>query len=132
MNKQNLMIEAAIFIAIGGALGALLRYITVVGFQQWFGGNFPYGTLTVNVVGSLIIGGLYAYSLHWQLPLSIKLGIMVGLLGALTTYSSFALDTLILIEKNELSKAAINVITNISGSLVAVFFGFWLIKKISE
>jgi len=126
------MVDSIIFIAIGGAVGALLRYFTVIGFQHWLGLSFPYGTLIANLVGCFIMGGLYAYSAQWNLPLSMKLGIMVGLLGALTTYSSFSLDTLMLVEKTEYVKAAMNVVLNLAGSLTAVVLGFWLIKQISE
>jgi fluoride exporter len=131
MEKVNTLLNISLLtVALGGAVGAVARYITVVTIQNSFGFGFPYATLLVNVVGCFIAGLLYGLSAHWQLPLSIKLGIMVGFLGALTTFSAFSIDTLMLIERAQWLKAGINVFSNVIGSLTFVFLGYWLIKKI--
>jgi fluoride exporter len=131
MEKINTLLNMSLLtIGMGGALGAIARHIAVVCIQQGLGMSFPYATLFVNIVGCFFAGILYGLSAHWQLPLSIKLGIIVGFLGALTTFSAFSIDTFMLIERAEWLKAGTNVFSNVFGSLTFVFLGYWLIKKI--
>lgn len=101
-------------IAAGGALGALLRFWVASGVAVWLGRDFPYGTLIINVTGSLAIGFLYVLLLErfdggalWRAFL------MVGLLGAFTTFSTFSLETVNLIEAGEGMKAFANVVLSV-------------------
>lgn len=101
-------------IAGGGALGSLLRFWVSSGVYALAGRDFPYGTLAVNVLGSFIIGISYvllverlAAAAEWRAL------IMVGLLGGFTTFSSFSLETLQLIEGGEVAKAALNVLASV-------------------
>ena len=119
------------FIAAGGALGALLRYSISNGVHQWLGKDFPYGTLSVNIVGSFFIGVLFilfeqklALSTHW------RLGLITGLLGALTTFSTFSMETITLIENGHISHALINIIGNILCCLLACWLGLWFARTI--
>lgn len=118
-------------IAAGGALGALLRFWVANSVAAWLGRGFPYGTLIINVSGSLAIGILYVLLVErfdvsplWR-PLLI-----VGLLGAFTTFSSFSLETLLLIESGETMKAAANVLLSVVLCLGATTLGLWLGRQL--
>lgn len=108
-------------VALGGAIGAVLRY--VVGLAV----AFPLGTLTVNVIGSLVIGIVWAVvnakGLHAWLPF-----IMTGLLGGFTTFSAFSLDTLRLVEAGRLAAAGGYVMASVLLSLAACVVGHWIFK----
>jgi len=111
------------FIAAGGALGAVLRFLVSNGVHSFMSRDFPYGTLTVNVIGSFLMGLTYVMLIE-RLNLSPewRAFIIVGLLGAFTTFSTFSIETLLLIESSELSKALINVIL----SVVLCIMGSWI------
>ncbi|MDR0806856.1 MAG: fluoride efflux transporter CrcB [Enterobacteriaceae bacterium] len=119
-----------LIVAFGGAVGAVSRFQITNWFNQWFGNSFPYATLTVNVVGSFIMGLLVSaltngslISPHWR-PL-----IAVGFLGALTTFSTFSFDTLTLFTQGEWLKAALNILLNVTLCLIAVAVGYHLLLK---
>jgi CrcB protein len=111
-------------IAGGGAVGALLRFWMSTGVYNVFGRAFPYGTLAVNVLGSLIMGFLYVLLID-KLPLgpAWRAALLVGLLGAFTTFSTFSLETLNLIEEGELIKAMLNVALSVVLCLFAAWIG---------
>lgn len=119
---------AILAIAIGGAVGALGRFYVSTSVYSLLGGNFPYGTLMVNVLGSVAMGLLYALALE-RFPLSpeLRAGLLVGFLGAFTTFSTFSIETLQLIEDGEQLKAALNallsVILCVAGCWVGVVMG---------
>ncbi|AWH88343.1 fluoride efflux transporter CrcB [Limnobaculum parvum] len=117
-------------VAFGGAIGAMSRFQITNWFMPWFGNSFPYATLAVNVIGSFIMGALMSalthgtlISPHWR-PL-----IGVGFLGALTTFSTFSFDTLVLFTQGEWLKAALNIIANVLLCLFAVAIGYQLLIK---
>ena len=86
-------------IALGGALGATLRYLVGLGLEQRLGSGFPFGTLTVNLVGCLLIGLLAALFVDaTEGREQLRLFLIVGCLGGFTTFSSFGLDTLRLLQ----------------------------------
>lgn len=118
-----------IFIAIGGATGACLRYFLSQLMLQWFGKGFPFGTLLVNVVGSFFLGFLYSLLEHGQLEAALwRTTIGIGFLGALTTFSTFSVDTLMLFQQGLWFKAALNVTLNILCCLFAAWLGTQLVK----
>ena len=87
-------------IAFGGALGALGRYFVSIQLSHWLGSNIPWGTFTVNVIGSFILGALYeSGTLVWQPTAEVKAFLTIGMLGAFTTFSAFSLDVIVLIER---------------------------------
>lgn len=114
-----------IAIALGGACGSVLRFLVSTGIYQWLGRGFPYGTLTVNVIGSFLIGML-AEALILQriiFTMEYRAAILVGVLGGFTTFSSFSLETLYLIEQGNLNKALLNILVSVVGCLLAVWIG---------
>ena len=118
------MMQLAV-IALGGAVGSLLRYLLSNGVYSWLGRSFPFGTLSVNLIGSLLMG-LMAEVLILQrvvLSLEYRAAILVGVFGGFTTFSSFALDTFYLLEQGQINKAAVNVGSNVLGCLLAVWLG---------
>ncbi len=98
-------------IASGGAIGALLRYTISNGTHMLLGRGFPYGTLAVNVIGCLGMGLLYVVFLErLSMSLEWRAALQIGLLGALTTFSSFSMETLLLLENGETQKAVLNIV----------------------
>ena len=116
-------------IALGGALGSVLRHGVSSLIARWLGGGFPWGILAVNVLGGLAIGilaGLFA--LRWQTGLEMRAFLTVGLLGGFTTFSAFSLDVALLIERGELGQAAAYVIASVAASVLALFAGLHLVR----
>ncbi len=114
-----------IAVALGGAFGAVVRFLVSTGLYQWLGRGFPYGTLVVNVVGSFLIGLLTeAFFLQRvTLVFDYRAAILVGFIGAFTTFSTFSLETLYLIEQGSLTKAGLNIVVSVLGCLLAVWIG---------
>lgn len=116
-----------LLISLGAILGANARYLTGVWATERFGPSFPYGTLLVNVSGSLVLGFLIA-ALEGRLPLpsDLRFFLGVGFLGAFTTFSSFTVETLLLLRAGEVGAGIANVLTNNLAGLGAALLGFWL------
>lgn len=123
--------NAYLFVACGGALGSCLRYLLTNLMTQLFGRNFPAGTLLVNLLGALAIGmtiGFIQQGVLAQHPW--RPFIMVGVLGGLTTFSSFSLDTLLLMQQGDWAKAAVNVLINVGCCLVLTWIGLqWVTNR---
>lgn len=118
-------------ILLGGALGALLRFLVSNGVYGLFGKSFPYGTLAVNVLGSFLIGLLTLYFVEREMLSSVLArGLIVGVLGAFTTFSTFSLDTFNLIEEGKLWLAGANALLNVSLCVLAVWLGVQVGKLI--
>lgn len=120
-----------IAIASGGAIGALLRFWIATGLYRWLGRDFPYGTLGVNVIGSLLMGFLYVYLLERaNLAAEWRAFLLVGLLGAFTTFSTFSLETLNLLEAGEPGKAFLNIIASVVLCLLAAWLGILMGREL--
>ena len=112
-------------------MGALLRYWMSTLMDNIFGHDFPYGTLSVNVIGSVAIGLLYMVSVErFTISVELRAGLMIGLLGAFTTFSSFSLETLTLIQSGQQVKAVLNVILSVTLCLIGCWAGMALGKQI--
>jgi CrcB protein len=120
-----------IFIAAGGAAGAVLRFWVSNGVYAFLGRGFPYGTLAVNVIGSLLMGLLYVFFLE-RMTVSAELrgAVLIGLLGSFTTFSTFSIETLNLIEQAEYMKAGLNTLLSVFACLAAAWFGLLLARQI--
>ena len=118
-------------IAGGGALGALLRYGMSMGVYALAGRGFPYGTLAVNVLGSLVMGFLYIWLLE-RIPGGsvLRAFLLIGLLGAFTTFSTFSIETLNLVEAGQLGKAMLNIVVSVVLCLGAAALGVMLARNL--
>ena len=115
-----------IAIAIGGACGSVARYLMSNAMYAWLGRDFPWGTLTVNIVGSLLMGWLYVqFSERADVSPALRLGLVTGVLGALTTFSTFSLETVALLERGQLASAFTNVTVSVVVCVALCWCGIW-------
>ena len=122
---SNLVIY--LLVALGGAFGASFRFYISQLLLNWLGKGFPFATLAVNISGSLIMGMLYGLIEQGVIEVSVyRTLIGIGFLGAFTTFSTFSLDTLLLIQQGELFKALINISLNVAMCIMAAGFGIYL------
>lgn len=118
-------------IAAGGALGALLRYWMSNGVYALLGRGFPYGTLAVNVLGSLVMGYLYIVMVErLAIGAEWRAFALVGLLGAFTTFSTFSIETLNLLEQADYAKAVANMLVSVLACIAAAFVGVSLARQL--
>ncbi len=116
-----------LFVGLGGAVGSMLRYVIGV-FVQRHAATFPLGTFTVNVTGCLAIGFLSVMMEGATWDTRVRAAVLVGLLGGFTTFSTFSLETLILIESRAYSLAMLNML----GSVVTCILAVWVGRRIAE
>lgn len=111
-------------IAGGGALGAVFRFGVSNGIYRLLGRDFPYGTLAVNVIGSLLMGVLFALFVE-RLAISAewRSAILIGFLGAFTTFSTFSFETISLIQSGALIRAMLNIVVSVVLCLAATWIG---------
>lgn len=118
-------------IAAGGAIGALLRFWVSTGVYAWLGRGFPYGTLAVNLLGSLAMGFLYIVLLERAaLGAEWRAFLLVGLLGAFTTFSTFSIETLNLLEQADYAKAMANALISVVACIAAAFAGVVVARQL--
>ncbi|MCX6292343.1 MAG: fluoride efflux transporter CrcB [Bacteroidetes bacterium] len=119
-----------ILLGLGGAIGTVLRYLVSTNTYQFFqAAIFPWGTLVVNLTGSLIIGFLAGLNEANLIAPNLRTFLFIGLLGGYTTFSSFSLETLNLVRAGEIRYAIINVlVSNLLG--IALAFGGLFISRI--
>ncbi|GLS84760.1 fluoride efflux transporter CrcB [Paraferrimonas haliotis] len=118
------------FIALGGAMGASCRFLVAELCLALFGRGFPIATLTVNVVGSFLIGVMVSL-IEQEVLLhgAWKQVIVIGFLGAFTTFSTFSMDNLLLLQQGEYLKMSFNMLANLILCFAAVAAGFYLIQR---
>ncbi len=120
-----------IAIAIGGAVGALCRYGMSNGVYMLLGRGFPYGTLAVNIVGSIIMGTVYVMMVErMNISTEWRAGITIGLLGAFTTFSTFSIETLNLLEAGETFKAGMNILLSVTLCVSGCWLGMILGRQV--
>ena len=115
----------AIAVALGGAAGALLRWAVAAPLNT---DSFPWGTLLVNVLGSLIIGALLVFFADRVGSEALRAGLVVGLLGGFTTFSAFSLETVQLIERGQITSALSYAIGSLIICVLAAYAGIRLTK----
>lgn len=118
-------------IAIFAILGAFARYGQSLAVQGWLGREFPFATLSVNVLGSFLMGFLFFLTLERvQMNPELRTGILTGGLGAYTTFSTFSLETLHLIEGGEWAKAGLYAGASVVLSIAAAMLGAYLSRNL--
>lgn len=111
-------------IALGGSLGAVTRFLAANSVSGWLGREFPHGTLFVNVFGSFLMGLLSELLLlRFAVAAEYQAAVLVGFLGAFTTFSTFALETLRLLEQGHLLKASLNIVLSSTLCVGGVWIG---------
>ncbi len=118
-----------ILVALGGAAGSVVRYGTGLATTRLMGPGFPWGTITVNIVGSFVIGVfIEAIARRFDASEPLRLLLVTGFLGGFTTFSSFSLDTMALIERGEAPLALVYVAASVVLSLLAVAAGLAVMR----
>ena len=120
-----------LLVAVGGATGAVARYVVGSQMTRTFGTGWPYGTFTANVAGGLCMGLLAGFLAHrggadqerWRVLLG------VGVLGGFTTFSAFSLETALMIERRELFNAALYGVASVGLSILALFAGLLIARR---
>ena len=122
-----------IVVASGGAIGATLRLFINSLVNKHFVHALPLGTLAVNLLGSLLIGVLFAYfHLNTSLSPHLKTFMVTGILGALTTYSTFAIESFFLLESGHYTQAFANMALNVFGTILMAGLGYLLVLQITK
>jgi CrcB protein len=115
-----------VLVALGGAAGSILRYLTDRRVQAWRDSPFPFGTLTVNLVGSFVLGFLSGWLLHGAEPSSVRSLVAVGFCGGLTTFSTFGYETVRLVMEKARPYAVLNVLVTVVAGLASGALGLLL------
>lgn len=122
-------LQIILLVGCGGAAGAVFRYFAEFGSVRLLGPGFPFGTLFVNVVGSLLVGVLAVLLLEKMTNPRVEAALLTGLLGGFTTFSAFSLETATLVQQDRLMAASSYVIASVGLSLAMVFLGVWLARS---
>ena len=121
------------FIAIGGACGASLRFYISQLVLNWLGKGFPFATLMVNITGSFVMGVLFQLIDQEILDINIHRTLIgIGFLGAFTTFSTFSLDTLLLLQQGDVLKAGLNILLNVVLCIAAAGLGLYLVSAFAK
>jgi CrcB protein len=118
-------------IAAGGAIGAVARYIAAAQIGHWLGTGFPWGILLVNIVGSFLMGILVeSMTLAWSPSAELRALLVVGVLGAFTTFSTFALDIVTVLERGQIFLAALYIGASVGLAVLALLGGMGLMRTV--
>ncbi len=120
--------QILLWVGFGGFIGAIMRFLLSAFVQKSVGVHFPLGTLSVNVLGSFLIGFLVLY-FQEHLSAEYRALVITGLLGALTTFSTFSYESVMLLEELAYMKAGANIMINVIFSLGATMLGMSIFKR---
>jgi len=123
-----------VLVFVGAGLGGVLRHGVNLTAARLFGTQFPWGTLTVNVVGSLVMGlfaGYFAFRDGMNWTQHARLFLTTGVLGGFTTFSTFSLDVAVLLERGDTGSATIYALVSLIVSVLALFAGLWLVRTLA-
>ncbi len=123
--------QSVLIVALGGAAGAASRHMVGMWAMRLMGTEFPWGTLAVNIVGSLVMGiFIELLALRFQGSNELRLLVATGFLGGFTTFSAFSLDVVTLWERGEAGLAAAYILASVIASIGALFLGLALVRSI--
>jgi fluoride exporter len=121
-------VKTVLYIAIGGALGALLRYVMGVWLKPEYHAAFPIHTFLINSIGCLVIGMVFSYITTLGSNMALQLFVITGLLGGFTTFSSFTMESVYLFQSGEIFKGLLYVLLSNVVGIGSAWLGFGLIK----
>jgi len=124
------MIIKILLLLAGGAIGTVSRYAVSGLTHKYVDGTFPYGTLMVNILGSLIIGLLWGIWETANISSNMRTFIFIGILGGFTTFSTYSLETLNLFREGEVKMAVLNILANNVFGILMVFAGFFAARSL--
>ncbi|HRG18664.1 MAG TPA: fluoride efflux transporter CrcB [Flavobacterium lutivivi] len=122
------MLKTIFFIAIGGAVGSILRFLVSQIVSKFWTGNFPLATFTVNVLGCFMIGFFVGITTKNNLDNGLKWLLITGLCGGFTTFSTFSMENITLLQNNHFTTAFVYVISSVIISILSVWLGLFLSK----
>jgi fluoride exporter len=125
------MIWTLLQVALGGAIGAVMRYLTAVGAARLVGTGFPWGTLAANVIGCFLMGLLFAILVERGLMRYAPF-LLAGILGGFTTFSTYSLDAFLMWERGDHAAAGVYVVTTVILSLMALLAGLVAVRGLPE
>ncbi|MDH5188369.1 MAG: fluoride efflux transporter CrcB [Rhodospirillaceae bacterium] len=115
-------VQMVFYVGLGGAIGAMARFLTMSAIGHYFHGSFPWGTFAVNIIGSFALGALLEImALQWSPSPELRALMVVGVLGAFTTFSTFSMDLYYLLDRGEIVHGALYA----TGSVLLCVAGFW-------
>lgn len=115
-------LQMVLYVGLGGAFGAVARFVTMSAIGHYFHGSFPWGTLAVNIIGSFALGALIEImALQWSPSPEIRAFLVIGVLGAFTTFSTFSMNVYYLLDRGHIMQ----VLFYTTGSVVFCVVGFW-------
>ena len=127
MRAMNMILA----IAAGGAIGAVGRHLLAHQVAVLLGTGFPWGILVCNVLGSFVMGALVEITaLSWSASQEMRAFLTVGILGAFTTFSTFSLDVVVLLQRGDLAKAGIYVIASVVCSVLGLMLGLQIFRSV--
>ena len=113
-------------VGLGSFIGGILRYLLSTAVQGKVTGDFPYGTLAVNLIGCFFIGCLFGLAEKWQLGVEWRLLLVTGLLGGFTTFSAFSIETFHLMKTGQVGLAITYVLSSVVIGVCMTALGAWL------
>jgi len=126
------ILKRILLIAAGGSIGAVLRYLISEIVYRFTSPTFPWGTLTVNLLGCYLIGLAWQYSEMYMVSTGTRIFVLTGILGAFTTFSTFSLETLTLLRDGEIKMAVLNQIVSVSFGLILVIAGTLTVRSMHK
>jgi fluoride exporter len=123
--------QAYLAVAIGGILGCWARYAMTNLMQAIYGRDFPYATLSINILACFLMGFLFVETLE-RLTISpvLRIGILTGFIGGFSTFSTFAMETLLLAERGDIGKSGLYVVLSVLLGLMATFAGAYIARTL--
>lgn len=120
-----------LYVALGGAIGSVARFLVTLGLERWLGSGYPWGTTLVNLLGSFAFGLLYAL---WEskggMPTPVRLVALSGFLGAFTTFSTLMFELAALLSGGKSALAVWHLCVHTAAGLACIFTGIWLGKAL--
>jgi CrcB protein len=118
-------------IALGGALGSMARYATGIYVARLLGTAFPWSTLLINIVGSFLIGAFAeSFALRWGVSQSTRAFLVVGICGGFTTFSTFSLDIVTLVNRGEMLTAGAYIVASVALGLLGLYGGLYAMRLV--